>query len=174
MVAAWRGPMGRDVPPITVSQHDRRHYREKVRQCLNALAMMLRESWFETEGQQVGLEVELHLVDESGAPSMRSPDVLDAIGDPHWAAELGRFNVEINVPPRPLATDVLDQLEGHLLASLKHADQRAADAGSRLGHDRHPAQPAAGRRQRGRDVGQSALPAAQRADLRGPGGGCAD
>jgi len=132
MVAARRGPMGKDVPPMTVSQHDRRHYREKVRQCLNALALMLRDSWFETESQQVGLEVELYLVDESGAPSMRSPDVLDAIGDPHWAAELGRFNVEINVPPRPLASDVLDQLEGHLLASLKHADQRAADAGSRL------------------------------------------
>ena len=97
--------MGRDVPPITVSQHDRRHYREKVRQCLDALARMLRDSWFETESQQVGLEVELHLVDESGAPSMRSPDVLTAIGDPHWAPELGQFNVEINVPPRPLAAD---------------------------------------------------------------------
>ena len=124
--------MGKDVPPITVSQHDRRHYREKVRQCLDALARMLRDSWFETESQQVGLEVELHLVDESGAPSMRSPDVLAAIGDPHWAPELGRFNVEINVPPRPLAADVLDQLEAHLLASLKHADQRAGDVGSRL------------------------------------------
>jgi len=124
--------MGKDVPPITVSQHDRRHYREKVRQCLDALARMLRDSWFETENQQVGLEVELHLVDESGAPSMRSPDVLAAIGDPHWAPELGRFNVEINVPPRPLAADVLDQLEAHLLASLKHADQRAGDVGSRL------------------------------------------
>jgi hypothetical protein len=132
MVAAWRGRMGKDVPPITVSQHDRRHYREKVRQCLDALARMLRDSWFETESQQVGLEVELHLVDESGAPSMRSPDVLTAIGDPHWAPELGQFNVEINVPPRPLAADVLDQLEAHLLASLKHADQRAGDVGSRL------------------------------------------
>jgi hypothetical protein len=124
--------MGKDVPPITVSQQDRRHYRQKVRQCLDALARMLRDSWFETESQQVGLEVELHLVDDSGAPSMRSPDVLAAIGDPHWAPELGRFNLEINVPPRQLGGDALDQLEGHLLASLKHADQRAGDVGSRL------------------------------------------
>ena len=132
MVAAWRGGMGKDVPPITVSQQDRRHYRQKVRQCLDALAWMLRDSWFETGAQQVGLEVELNLVDASGAPSMRSPDVLAAIGDPHWAPELGRFNLEINVPPRRLADDALDQLEGHLLASLKHADQRAGDVGSRL------------------------------------------
>jgi Glutamate-cysteine ligase family 2(GCS2) len=124
--------MGKDVPPITVSQQDRRHYRQKVRQCLDALARMLRDSWFETESQQVGLEVELNLVDDSGAPSMRSPDVLAAIGDPHWAPELGRFNLEINVPPRRLSGDALDQLEGQLLASLKHADQRAGDVGSRL------------------------------------------
>jgi hypothetical protein len=124
--------MGRDVPPISVSQQDRRRYREKVRRCLDALDRMLHEAAFDTATDQVGLEVELHLVDECGAPSMKSADVLAAIGDPHWAPELGRFNLEINVPPRPLSGDALDQLEGHLLASLKHADQRARDVGSRL------------------------------------------
>src|SRR5260370_10017156 len=63
---------------------------------------------------------------------MRSTDVLDAIGDPSWAPELGRFNIEINIPPRPLCGDALDQMEAQLLASLKHADQRARDVGSRL------------------------------------------
>ena len=124
--------MGRDVPAITVSQQDRRRYREKVRQCLDVLARMLRDSWFETSTRQVGLEVEVNLVDDSGTASMRSPDVLDAIGDPSWAPELGRFNIEINIPPRPLCGDALDQIEAQLLASLKHADQRARDVGSRL------------------------------------------
>jgi hypothetical protein len=124
--------MGRDVPAITVSQQDRRQYREKVRQCLDVLARMLRDSWFETSTRQVGLEVEVNLVDDSGTPSMRSPDVLDAIGDPSWAPELGRFNIEVNMPPRPLCGDALDQMEAQLLASLKHADQRARDVGSRL------------------------------------------
>ena len=124
--------MGRDVPAITVSQQDRRQYREKVRQCLDVLARMLRDSWFETSTRQVGLEVEVNLVDDSGTASMRSPDVLDAIGDPSWAPELGRFNIEVNMPPRPLCGDALDQMEAQLLASLKHADQRARDVGSRL------------------------------------------
>src|SRR5258708_33785463 len=93
---------------------------------------MLRDSWFETSPRQVGLEVEVNLVDDSGTASMRSPDVLDAIGDPCWAPELGRFNIEINIPPRPLYGDALDQMEGQRLASLKHADQRARDVGSRL------------------------------------------
>src|ERR1017187_4699577 len=92
--------MGREVPAITVSQQDRRRYREKVRQCLDVLARMLRDSWFETSTRQVGLEVEVNLVDDSGTASMRSPDVLDAIGDPSWAPELGRFNIEVNIPLR--------------------------------------------------------------------------
>src|ERR1700687_460313 len=109
--------MGKDVPAITVRQQDRRRYREKVRQCLDVLARMMRDAWFETT-TQVGLEVEVNLVDDSGTASMRSPDVLDAIGDPSWAPELGRFNVEVNIPPRPLCGDALDQLEAQLLASL--------------------------------------------------------
>ncbi len=48
-------------------------------------ARMLRDSWFETSTRQVGLEVEVNLVNDSGTASMRSPDVLDAIGDPSWA-----------------------------------------------------------------------------------------
>ncbi|HWG62319.1 MAG TPA: glutamate--cysteine ligase [Streptosporangiaceae bacterium] len=123
--------MGRDVPAITVSQQDRRRYRQKVRQCLDVFARMLREARFETEAQ-VGLEVELNLVDKSGAPSMSSSDVLEAIADPNWASELGRFNLEINLPPRSLAGAAFGEMEDHMLDSVAHADQRAHDVGSRL------------------------------------------
>ena len=124
--------MGRDVPAITVNNQDRRRYREKVRRCLDVFARMLHDSWFEAAPQRVGLEVELNLVDDSGGPSMKSSDVLAAIADPHWAPELGTFNIEINVPPRRLSGDALDQLEAHMLASLEHADQLARDVGTRL------------------------------------------
>jgi hypothetical protein len=124
--------MGRDVPAIVVSQQDRRAYREKVRQCLDVLARMLRESRFEIEPQQVGLEIELNLVDEDGLPSMKNTEVLEAIADPVWASELGQFNLEINVPPRPLTGDALSQLENSVRRSLNHAGQRALQTGSRL------------------------------------------
>src|SRR5450755_3282631 len=124
--------MGRDVPAIVISQADRRAYREKVRHCLDVLARMLRESRFETEPQQVGLEIELNLVDEDGWPSMKNTDVLSAIADPAWDTELGQFNLEINVPPRPLAGTALGELENLVRASLNHADQQAGRAGSKL------------------------------------------
>jgi hypothetical protein len=124
--------VGRDVPAISVSQRDRRAYREKVRICLDVFARMLRESGFDSELPQVGLEIELHLVDEAGQPSMKNAEVLGAIADPLWASELGQFNLEINVPPCPLRGDALSQLERGVRSSLDHAERRARQAGTQL------------------------------------------
>jgi hypothetical protein len=123
--------MGRDVPSITVSQHDRRAYREKVRQCLDVFARMLRESRFDTEPRQVGLEIEVNLVDADGMPSMSNVAVLEAIADPDWASELGLFNLEINIPPRQLTGDALTVLEHDVVGKLAHATGRAQGTGSR-------------------------------------------
>jgi gamma-glutamyl:cysteine ligase YbdK (ATP-grasp superfamily) len=124
--------MGRDVPSMTVSQSDRRAYREKVRQCLDVLARMLRESRFDSEPRQVGLEIELNLVDGDGLPAMTNSAVLAAIADPSWASELGRFNLEINVPPLQLNGQALGSLEHDVRAKLAHASARALGTGSRL------------------------------------------
>src|SRR5271165_4436037 len=124
--------MGRDVPAMTVSQQDRRAYREKVRQCLDVFARMLRESRFNTEPQHVGVEIELNLVDADAMPSMTNVAVLEAIADPAWASELGRFNLEINIPPRQLTGDALSALEDDLRAKLAQAAPRAQALGTRL------------------------------------------
>jgi Glutamate-cysteine ligase family 2(GCS2) len=124
--------MGRDIPAIAITPQDRRAYREKVRRCLDVFARMLRESAFESEPRRVGLEIELNLVDEAGLPSMKNAEVLGALADPAWATELGQFNLEINVPPRPLAGDALARLEREVRDSLNHADALARQAGSRL------------------------------------------
>ncbi len=124
--------MGRDVPAINISQADRRAYREKVRQCLDVFARMLADARFDAEPQQVGLEIELNLIDETGRPSMQNTEVLGKLADPSWATELGQFNLEINLPPRQLTGDALGQLEGEVRQSLNHADERAREAGSRL------------------------------------------
>jgi hypothetical protein len=124
--------MGRDVPSITVSQHDRRAYREKVRQCLDVLARMLRECRFDTEPQHVGIEMEVNLVDADGMPAMANTAVLAAIADPSWVSELGRFNLEINVRPRPMAGEALGALEDDIRSKLAHAASRALGTGTRL------------------------------------------
>ena len=124
--------MGRDIKPITISGEDRRQYREKLQRSLEVFARMLREHLFEADPAQVGLEIELNLVDERGVPSMHNADVLDAIADPAWATELGQFNLEINVPPRRLDGDAVAGLEKEVRGSLNDADAKARGIGNRL------------------------------------------
>src|SRR5215472_15486879 len=124
--------MGRDIQPITFGGEDRRKYRDKVRRSLDVFAQMLRERVFDGGPSLVGQEIELNLVDEHGAPSMRNAAVLDAIADPAWATEVGQFNLEINVPPRELKKDAFAGLEAEVRASLNAADAKARGAGSRL------------------------------------------
>ncbi|HKD89125.1 MAG TPA: glutamate--cysteine ligase [Streptosporangiaceae bacterium] len=93
---------------------------------------MLRESRFDTEPRQVGLEIELNLVDGDGRPTMTNTAALAAIADPSFATELGRFNLEINVPPRQLAGDALSALERDVSGKLARAAARTLRTGSRL------------------------------------------
>jgi len=74
--------MGRDIEAIKITGEDRRKYRDKVRRSLDVFARMLREHRFAGDPAQVGVEIELNLVDGRGEPSMRNADVLDAIADP--------------------------------------------------------------------------------------------
>lgn len=124
--------MGRDIDAIKITGEDRRRYRDKVRRSLDVFARMLREHRFEGDPAQVGVEIELNLVDPRGQPSMQNADVLDVIADPAWATELGQFNLEINIPPRELGGDAVEGLEKELRASLNNADSKARDVGSRL------------------------------------------
>ncbi|MFF5210813.1 glutamate--cysteine ligase [Streptosporangium sp. NPDC000396] len=126
--------MGRDVPAMVFSRDDRRRYRDKVRQCLDVFAQMLRESRFEFEfgRPKAGLEIELNLVDERGEPAMKNAEVLAAIAEPDWATELGQFNVEINVMPESLKRDGPARLERALRNRLNHAEERARTVGGHM------------------------------------------
>jgi gamma-glutamyl:cysteine ligase YbdK (ATP-grasp superfamily) len=124
--------MGREIQAIKISGEDRGKYRDKVRRSLEVFARMLRERMFEANPSQMGVEIELNLVDEQGAPSMRNAEVLDAIADPAWATEVGQFNLEINVPPRGFEGDAVADLEQEIRSSLNTADAKARDTGSRI------------------------------------------
>lgn len=124
--------MGRDVPALVFTREDRRRYRIKMQECLDAFARMLREARFETERPQVGLEIELNLVDDRAEPAMRNSDALEAIADPAWDTELGRFNLEINIPPRSLTAGGPDAWEAEIRAALNHAEEGAKSVGAHL------------------------------------------
>jgi hypothetical protein len=124
--------MGREIQTMKITGEDRVNYRAKLARSLDVFARMLHEQMFQGDPALVGQEIELNLVDDLGAPSMRNADALAAIADPAWATEVGQFNLEINVPPRELAGDAIAGLEEEIRASLNAADARARTIGSRL------------------------------------------
>ena len=92
--------MGSEVSSRTFTRDDRQHYRSKMQRSLDALATMLAEDTFSFPRRQMGLEIELNLVDDAMRPAMANSEVLEKIDDPSYTLELGQQNLEINVPPR--------------------------------------------------------------------------
>jgi hypothetical protein len=124
--------MGQDVAADTFDRSARQRYRLKVQRCLDALARMLTEGGFSTSPPQIGLEVELNLVDDALQPAMANTVVLEKLDDPSFTTELGQHNLELNVLPRPLSGDQARDLELELRTSLTDANIKAQDAGAAL------------------------------------------
>jgi len=94
---------------------------------------MLREGAFAGDNEATtGLEVELNLVDQRLDPAMRNVAVLDGVDSPELQSELGRWNVELNLPPRPLPGEQGRYLEHHLLDMLAEIEKQAEAVGARV------------------------------------------
>jgi hypothetical protein len=124
--------VGREISGAVFSREDRQRYRQKVRACLDVFARMLRESRFEQGRRSVGMEIELNLTDEAGDPAMLNAQALEAIADPDFQTELGRFNLEINVPPRLLDPSAFGELEEAVRRDLNHAEEQARTVGAHM------------------------------------------
>lgn len=124
--------MGDEVERATYDSKDRREYRRKMRGCLDALETMLAQSRFDCEQPLTGMEIECDLVDANYQPVMSNQNVLAAIADPAYQAELGAYNIEFNVPPRPLRGDAGLELEKEVRASLNEAETKANSGGAHI------------------------------------------
>jgi hypothetical protein len=124
--------MGQEVRVRGFTPADRRRYRDKVHACLDVFARMLAESRFADDRSSVGLEIELNLTDETGAPAMLNAAVLERVADADFQTELGQFNVEINVAPRRLGGRVLSDLEAAVRRTLNRAEERARTVGAHM------------------------------------------
>src|SRR3954462_9222745 len=124
--------MGEDVAGTGYTREQRQRYREKVRQNLDVFEQMLARSSFDFERPMTGMEIELNLVDADYQPRMSNAEVLERIADPDYQTELGRYNIELNVPPRPLPGDSALELEDTLRTSLNRAEGLANQTGAHI------------------------------------------
>ena len=117
--------MGKDLSGVVISQDDRIHYRQKVRRCLDVLALMLDDSVFAADCPMTGLEIELNLMDADAEPAMRNAEILAGLADPTFQTELGQFNLELNARPRLIGGNGFADYEQDIIDSLARAEDRA-------------------------------------------------
>lgn len=118
--------MGEEVRRTIHTREQRQEYRRRVRLGLDVLETMIEQSRFDPARQLTGMEIECDLVDADYQPAMSNRVVLDAIADPAYQTELGAYNIEFNVPPRPLAGRASLNLEAEVRASLNQAETKAS------------------------------------------------
>jgi gamma-glutamyl:cysteine ligase YbdK (ATP-grasp superfamily) len=124
--------VGKEVKRTTYNRAHRQEYCRKVQLCLNVFESMLAQSSFEFDHPLTGMEIECNLVDGNYQPAMSNQNVLAAIADPAYQTELGAYNIEFNVPPRPLAGNAGAELEADVRASLNVAETKANVGGAHI------------------------------------------
>ncbi len=124
--------MGEEIKRIAYNRAHRQDYRRKVQLCLDVFETMLAQFSFDFERPLTGMEIECNLVDADYQPAMTNRDVLAAIADPAYQTELGAYNIEFNVPPRPLAGRASLELEAEVRASLNAAEREAGLSGAHI------------------------------------------
>ena len=102
----------------------------RLLQDVEVLDRMLAEGHFKADVRRIGVEQELFLIDGDGHAASCAPAVLARSTDPSLVAEIGRFNLEINLAPLPFAGDSLSRVETRLGERLGYARRLAREAGA--------------------------------------------
>jgi gamma-glutamyl:cysteine ligase YbdK (ATP-grasp superfamily) len=118
--------MGQEIGQAHFRHRDFLHFRQHLAAETALLHRWVEEGALSDHAPMAGLELEAWLVDEQGRPAPRNDDLLAVLQSPDVVTELGRFNFEINVPPRPVAGSGLTRL-GEDLATLWQRCVRAAE-----------------------------------------------
>ena len=113
---------------MTFERSERTRYRLKMRENLETFAKYVARAEFEDSGT-IGVEMELNLVDAEGHPVRSGPDVLGAADDEEFQSEIGRHNLEFNVPPQAVRGRGLEILGSAIRERLDRAEAMAARVG---------------------------------------------
>jgi len=119
--------MGEKVDVLSDDSERLRLFMKSLLRDVRALEEMIHRGLVESGVRRIGAEQEVALVDRSCRPAMRSQEILEAIDDPHFTTELGKFNVELNLDPVRFGGDCLSvmhrQIE-QLLGKLRAVAER--------------------------------------------------
>src|SRR6266480_6410088 len=124
--------MGTDIDQEEFGERDYAHFRDRLGECLSALARLLERPGFGAGRATIGAELELFLVDGAARPLPRNQAIRAAVADPRVSDELNRFNLELNASPALLAGRAFSALGRELNQLLDRVAGAAGNCGGRL------------------------------------------
>ena len=121
--------MGQEVERTRFDQRDFARFDARLRAETDALHELVEQRGLSAHAPVAGLELEAWLIDRHGRPAPCNDAFIERLGSPDVVTELGRFNIELNVPPQPVAGDGL----GRLAADLERTWRRCAETAAGMG-----------------------------------------
>lgn len=111
---------------------DSRNFLRAIIRDLNALEHMLAEDMFETDPLRIGAELEFVILDRDMRPNPIAVELLERLKDApiDTTPELGKFNVEMNLPPLVFEGGALKELERLLDDGMEHISSAARELGA--------------------------------------------
>lgn len=117
--------MGTQEISIAKDPQSKKRFLKHLIHDVEAIEQILDRGLFESGVTRIGAEQEFCLVDKHFKPSLNALDVLQKIKDEHFTPELARYNLEINLDPRPLSGSSLSDMHSQLDALLNKASAAA-------------------------------------------------
>ncbi|WP_433239520.1 glutamate--cysteine ligase [Streptosporangium sp. CA-135522] len=118
--------MGQQVDKDRFSEAEFARFGERLAEQLAAFRELLARPGFGTGPATIGAELEMFLITPDGRPLPRNQEVRDAADDDRLVPELGRFNLEVNLTPRPIAGRPFSALARELRETMALVDAAAA------------------------------------------------
>ncbi|GLW10884.1 hypothetical protein Misp01_60120 [Microtetraspora sp. NBRC 13810] len=121
--------MGQKVEKERFEEAEYARFTERLESSLTALRELLARPGFGAGPASIGAELELFLVTAEGRPMPRNLEVRDHADDERVVLELGRFNLECNLTPVPLAGRPFSALAEETREAMDLVDAAAAKLG---------------------------------------------
>jgi hypothetical protein len=121
--------MGQSVERSSFEHRDFVRFQRALRAETDWLHDLAEREQLSQHAPMAGLELEAWLIDAAGRPAPRNAEFIARCASPDVVTEIGRFNIEINVPPQPVAGAGLGRLAAALHGAWAHCGEVAAAMG---------------------------------------------
>ncbi|WP_434387474.1 glutamate--cysteine ligase [Melittangium boletus] len=124
--------MGLQIQSETFTDEEYGRFSQRLEESLGVLREVLARPGFGVGEHSLGAELELFLVDTHGRPLPLNKEVLGRTEDPRVTVEIGRFNMECNMLPGPLAGRPFSAMRAEFESALAEVRRAAATVGGRV------------------------------------------